>query len=60
MKLLLTIILVLACIGASAGADVEYLSDVRGRIVHSGQMWGVLGIDTCAHAGHTPLPMQIG
>ncbi len=61
MKALLAIILTAACVCASAGAEVEYVTDVRHRIVHPGMGWGMLGIDTCAHApGVAPLPMRIG
>ena len=39
---------------------VEYITDVMARVSFAQQGWGVLGIDTAAHApDHDPLPLQI-
>lgn len=59
---LFIVVLVLMAVGMSFAAEpgVDYIGDVRHRIIHAGQAWGVLGIDTCAHAsGQTPLGLRI-
>jgi len=41
--------------------SIEYLSDVRYRMVHTHQGWGQLGLNTCAfERGKTRIPLRIG
>jgi hypothetical protein len=52
---------VISTVTAQQPAGSEWLSDHLELIAAHSQSWGLLGIDTCAHAlGQTPLPLQIG
>ncbi len=58
--LMLFCILLLANFARAKEGEVAYLSDLQHRFLYLKQGWGVLGIDTCAHApGVAPLPLQI-
>jgi NPCBM/NEW2 domain-containing protein len=47
--------------GGAPAPEVLFVSDHPERIVAHSQSWGLLGIDTCAHAqGQQPLPLEIG
>ena len=45
----------------AAPSRVEYLSDVRERILDAHQDWGLLGFDVTTHQPHhDPTPLRIG